>query len=270
MKRRTSAKKTSGTAFSDDTGVLLSFFREKVYNKDEQIHEECEETDMAQQRKINWIFNVGKRDFLTEVLFLRFLEENAPGVRVEELSVGEYATTFRASSRHTQAIAALNGTQFNAKKLYVRENRRRVKAEYLPGGVRRRTAGASKAQAKERSGRLAEKSRSAGVSADKKSDFGKRLERPEFAKKTAGRRASAAAPHAFRAEAGQRSHSYGRTLSERVSGKSSVERYEDGGERPVRRRNDRPKFDDHGIEYVHDPIREGGYRPKRRVDINKD
>lgn len=49
-----------------------------------------------------------------------------------------------------------------------------------------------------------------------------------------------------------------------------VERYRDGGERPVRAQKKRPVFDDHGVEYVNDPIREGNYRPKHRVDINKD
>ena len=49
-----------------------------------------------------------------------------------------------------------------------------------------------------------------------------------------------------------------------------VERYQDGGERPVRAPKKRPVFEEHGVEYVHDPIREGGFRPRHRVDINKD
>ena len=311
---------------------------------------------MNQRKSINWVFHIGRRDFLDEELFVRFLAVNAPGVAVENVSVGDFATTFTASAADSNKILALNGSRFNAKSLYVHENRQRVDAAEAgqkgrrkgacrarrPGGAPARSYGAENRS--ERRGERADKSksgmgnahgartrgsdeahRSGGrqeygypkgrpASSDRQNFgvSGQRSRRPRVTSPSGaeseytgreGRsgpqnRKGAAERRPYVAGSGRLAGTRnptgkdGRGVADGSAGSlggenlrrakletengagrrkpERVERYQDGGERPVKAPKKRPVFEEHGVEYVHDPIREGGFRPRHRVDINKD
>lgn len=306
---------------------------------------------MNQRKSINWVFHIGRRDFLDEELFVRFLAVNAPGVAVENVSVGDYATTFTAPASDSSKILALKGSRFNAKSLYVRENRQRVDAAEAgqkgrrkgacrtrrPGGAPARRYGEGN-RSERRAGQSGPWSGNAyGAQPQGFDETRGRVGRQEYGADPKRRTSRQAGENYGAAGKGSRrprgSNPYGaeneyrgresrgslqrsegsverRTGVGRLTGTryptgkggrgaadgsagssgsenlrrakletengagkrkpERVERYQDGGERPVRAPKKRPVFEEHGVEYVHDPIREGGFRPRHRVDINKD
>ena len=298
---------------------------------------------MNQRKSINWVFHIGRRDFLDEELFVRFLAVNAPGVAVENVSVGDFATTFTASAADSNKILALNGSRFvDAAEAGQKGRRKGACRTRRPGGAPARSYGAENRS--ERRGERADRSeagmgnahgaRTRGSDEAHRSggrqEYGYPKERPASsgrqnfgASGQRSRRPRGTSPSGAESEyRGREGRSgpqnregaaerrpyvagRGRLVGTRYpTGKGSrgvadgsagslggenlrrakletengagkrkperVERYQDGGERPVKASKKRPVFEEHGVEYVHDPIREGGFRPRHRVDINKD